>query len=568
MRLLAASLMVACSVSPVGLAASLSWGVVYAVVQALEIWFFWTKRPIFADLAAPKATAAFLAILLANSVVFGAAGDLAILRLGGWGAAFACLVVSGGMLHTVITTVSAPRAFRVSIIPYMLHLAGMVVAVGVQGARMSVLASVGFGSVLLCLTAIKLWRHATLIQRRQQETTEALEEALRQAQVANRAKSAFLATMSHEIRTPLNGVLGMAQAMSKDPLSPSQADRLDIIQRSGEALLTILNDVLDLSKVEAGSLELEAVEFDLRDLFFSAHAAFSALASQKGLAFGLEIAPESEGCYLGDPTRLRQVLYNLISNAVKFTETGEVGVRVDACAGGIRACVRDTGIGISADHLGQLFRPFAQADTSITRRFGGTGLGLAVAQQLVRNMGGTLEVESALGIGSVFSFTVELPRLSSATPPEEAPEAQDHLLYEEPLRVLAAEDNAVNQLVLRTLLGQAGIDIVLVENGRDAVEAFKGQDWDVVLMDVHMPEMDGISALKAIRRCEAEAGTAIRTPVIMVTADVMSNHTADYFENGADGIVAKPLNALTLMGELDRVLRARDDRAEAALRVA
>ena len=238
----------------------------------------------------------------------------------------------------------------------------------------------------------------------------ALIEAKEEAEAATRAKSAFLATMSHEIRTPLNGVLGMAQAMAAGPLEPAQRERLDVIRQSGETLLTVLNDVLDLSKIEAGRLELEEAEFDIGAVAASAHAEFSAIAAQKGLAFDLTVTPAAAGVYLGDATRVRQVLNNLISNALKFTEVGGVAVIVGRSGGALTLTVSDTGIGISPVQQAALFQKFAQADASTTRQFGGTGLGLAICRELAERMGGRVEVTSAEGEGSTFVATLPLPR--------------------------------------------------------------------------------------------------------------------------------------------------------------
>ncbi|HEY9217880.1 MAG TPA: ATP-binding protein, partial [Phenylobacterium sp.] len=232
--------------------------------------------------------------------------------------------------------------------------------------------------------------------------TAAMEEAKHSAEAANAAKSTFLATMSHEIRTPLNGVLGMVQAMAYDELNPLQRDRLDVIRQSGEALLAILNDVLDLSKIEAGKLELEQVDFDLGDLARGAHSAFTALANKKGLSFALDVEP-AKGTYRGDPTRVRQILYNLISNALKFTERGEIRVTAAREENGLAFTVTDTGIGIPPDRLQALFGKFTQADASTTRRFGGTGLGLAICHELVDLMKGAIAVESTPGHGTCFT---------------------------------------------------------------------------------------------------------------------------------------------------------------------
>lgn len=380
--------------------------------------------------------------------------------------------------------------------------------------------------------------------RELQGLTGDLRDAKKDADAANEAKSAFLATMSHEIRTPLNGVLGMTQAMAQDDLSPLQAERLSVIRQSGECLLAILNDILDLSKIEAGKLELEAADFDLEALLLGARSTFTALANKKGLSFDLTVEPEALGAWRGDPTRVRQILYNLISNALKFTETGEVRVAAACHDGTLTLSVTDTGIGIPEDCLKSLFDKFVQADASTTRRYGGTGLGLAITRQLAELMGGSIDVTSRPGQGTVFRVALNLPRgqMPSQIETAEAQAVPDS----RGLKVLAAEDNAVNQLVLKTLLHQLGVDLTVVSDGLEAVEAWGREPWDVILMDVQMPRMDGPGAARAIRAAEASTGRT-RTPIIALTANVMTHQIAEYLSAGMDRCVAKPLQISALV---------------------
>ena len=380
-----------------------------------------------------------------------------------------------------------------------------------------------------------------------------LREAKAKAEAANLTKSTFLATMSHEIRTPLNGVLGMAQAIASDALSGPQRERLDIIRQSGEALLAILNDVLDISKIEAGRLELEDVEFELSDLLLGAHSAFTAIANKRGLSFALTIAEPAKGWYRGDPTRVRQIVYNLISNALKFTSSGEV--RVDAFlddAGDLRLVVKDTGLGIEPAQMAHLFEKFVQADTSTTRKFGGTGLGLSICRELAILMGGDISVQSDSGVGATFTVRLPLPKIAST---RAAPQARDESPLEtaECLRVLAAEDNPVNQLVLKTLLLQVGITITVVNDGAEAVKAWEDAEWDLILMDVQMPHMDGPTATGAIRTREAALGRR-RTPILALTANVMTHQVGEYMNAGMDGHVAKPIQLRALLEAMSAVL--------------
>lgn len=379
------------------------------------------------------------------------------------------------------------------------------------------------------------------------------------AETASRAKSDFLAVMSHEIRTPLNGILGMAQVMQRDGLPAAQKARLRVIRRSGEGLLALLNDALDFSQIEAGQLSLEVSEFDLESLTRGAVATFMPLASAKGLTFDFTFDAAARGRFFGDPVRLRQILYNLTSNAVKFTDQG--GVRVDITTAGdvLEMQVADSGVGITPDRVDGLFEKFVQGDASFTRRQGGVGLGLTICRALAELMGGRIEVSSLPGQGSVFTAKIPLARVEKAArsaPPTSRAASRA-------IRILVAEDNHVNQLVLRTLLNQAGLQPMMVENGAQAIEAWKTSDWDVILMDIQMPVMDGVTATREIRALEAAARRP-RAPIIAVTANAMGHQIAEYGAAGMDMVVPKPLEAGALFDAIERVLAARETARAAA----
>jgi signal transduction histidine kinase/ActR/RegA family two-component response regulator len=417
---------------------------------------------------------------------------------------------------------------------------------------LSIVASVSFLAYVV--------QYAANSERTAREMAAALDlarEKEAEAEAANKAKSVFLATMSHEIRTPLNGVLGMVQVMELDALSEAQRDRLRIVRESGEALTSILNDVLDLSKIEAGRLELEAIAFDLGDLLTASHQTFAMLAAEKGLAHHLRIEPEAKGAYRGDPGRLRQVVHNLLSNAVKFTAKGAVTLHATRSADRVVISVTDSGPGFAADQHEKLFGRFVQLDASTTRRHGGAGLGLAICRELCELMGGEIGVDSLPGRGSTFTVSLPLVPVGAAESPASAGPLAELPVSRAPLRILAAEDNRTNQIVLRAMLQQAGIEPLIVDDGAQAVEAWRARDWDAILMDIHMPVMDGLSALAEIRRGENDAGRD-RTPIIALTANAMSHQVSDLLTAGMDDHVAKPIDVARLFEALDRATSLAD----------
>jgi CheY-like chemotaxis protein len=335
----------------------------------------------------------------------------------------------------------------------------------------------------------------------------------------------------------------------------------------------VLNDLLDISKIEAGRMELEAAPFDIVEVAQGAYATFTSVANASGVSFSMTIDEEAAGLWRGDSVRVRQVIYNLISNALKFTSEGEVRVNIDstpsASGKDLMLTIRDTGIGIAPEALATLFDKFVQADNTMTRRFGGTGLGLTICRQIVELMGGTIAVESQLGEGSTFRVRLPLPwlgpeRRAFALPAPPAAEDQPSEASLEGMRVLAAEDNATNQLVLKTLLHSLGVQPVVVENGRLAVEAWEREAFDLILMDIQMPAMDGVAATQEIRRRETKAG-AEPTPIVALSANVMKHQVAEYLAAGMDAHIAKPINIATLYDTLLAARTGRDfGQAEAA----
>ncbi len=386
---------------------------------------------------------------------------------------------------------------------------------------------------------------------------DALEGALARAEAASVAKSEFLANMSHEIRTPLNGVLGLADALSRMELTPQQRDIVEMILGSGRALTGILSDVLDLAKAEAGQLELAAEPFSLRETIGSAAFLFETVARDKGIGFRVEFDPSGPDQLIGDPLRIRQVVSNLISNAVKFTTEGEVRVGV-ACRLGadgsarLSVKVKDTGPGFTEEVRARLFSRFEQGDGSITRRYGGTGLGLSIASSLAQKMGGQIDCRARTGVGATFVFRarLEVDAAPAAIPVDrrDAPAG----LAQRP-RVLLAEDHMVNQKVVQLMLGEAA-ELVIVGDGRKAVdEALGPRRFDVVLMDTQMPVMDGLTATRLIRQEEARLGLG-RTPIISLTANAMAHQVSASLEAGADFHLAKPITADALYAAIERMV--------------
>jgi signal transduction histidine kinase/ActR/RegA family two-component response regulator len=387
-------------------------------------------------------------------------------------------------------------------------------------------------------------------------------EARREVEDASQAKSVFLANMSHEIRTPLNGVMGVAGALARTPLSSEQQEMVSLIETSAKTLETLLSDILDLARIEAGKMDLRPEPFDLAASVDACAALFDAAAQAKGLGLRVAIEPDARGAYVGDAPRLRQILSNLLGNAVKFTEAGGVTLTVDARRGAssseLRFEVRDTGIGFDAETKARLFARFEQADGAITRKFGGSGLGLSISRSLAEAMGGRLEGDGLPGEGAVFALTLELPRCRGAgdrrrdtswPTPEVGPLAGK--------RVLLAEDHPTNRRVVELILSAAGVDLSCVENGAEAVEAFRGGVFDLILMDMQMPVMDGLTAIGEIRRIEAAAGVR-PTPIHVLTANAMPEHVSASLAAGADGHLPKPIQAEALLTRVAEVACERE----------
>ena len=377
----------------------------------------------------------------------------------------------------------------------------------------------------------------------QKDHEQKLERARAAAEQASIAKSRFLANMSHEIRTPMAGVLGMLGEVLEHPLHGEQRGRVLVAKSSAEALLQILNDILDYSKLEANELTIERITFEVRRLVEEVHQLLEGRAEEKGIRLRTSISDDVPNWVCTDPTRLRQVLLNLVGNAVKFTEEGEISVNAHYLRGILHISIEDTGIGMNPDALSRVFRRFAQADDSTTRRFGGTGLGLSISKQLVELLGGELLATSKERVGSKFSFSIDAP---GAAPSLSARPEQEPVTLP-PLRILAAEDNRVNQMVLGNILRRGGHTYTIVSNGLEAVNMVKEDNFDLVLMDVQMPILDGVEATRAIRALE---GTKGQIPIVALTANAMVGDRETYLRCGMDEYASKPVHR----GALDRAI--------------
>ena len=526
--------------------ANIDWGT--AVLWAFSVvipnaWDYWESRPqafgrpkgVWARVVRIAAVVASSAAWAAAPVILWTSGDAA-LRLVALGLLGTLLIVAQSYSFK-----SRLRTFTFGALPALAFIVLPSTLEGISDVkRLTIAFCFCLGLVYLLFDVRRNVANARALEAAQTESREQKEAAV----AANLAKSSFLAMMSHELRTPMNGVLGMAQALTLTGLDDRQARHVEMLIRSGKGLMSILDDILDISKVEAGKLELEVIPFDLHELGQRVVDLWSETAGAKGVDLVYDLASDAPRWVSGDPTRLRQVLVNLVSNAVKFTGQGEIRLSIrPATAGSYDISVADTGVGIPEVQQARLFQPFIQADTSTTRRFGGTGLGLAISRQLVTLMGGRIDLASKEGKGSTFTIQVPLP-------PAEAVEIWPKAERKTDLagmRLLVVDDNAINQAVAQALLESVGAVVAVAGDGREALNRLSVDSFDAVLMDIHMPGMGGLEALARIRAGETGA-TDI--PVIALTADAMPGIDETLLDAGFDDVVSKPFGPEELTTKL------------------
>lgn len=471
------------------------------------------------------------------------------LQGGRTGLVFASILVAGALLHVSLHLHHSRAILLSAVIPHTAYFLGLptLIAIVNRDPR-DMLVVVGCG---LYMT------HLVVAVRQSSLTTNALRNAnavaqreRQRAETANAAKSDFLAVVSHEIRTPMNAVLTAAHLLRQGRLNKAQSEQVDMLKDAGEVLIGLLNDVLDFSKIEAGKMELESADLDLVEKLNGTHRLWRIKAEEKGVALRLEIEPGMPGRARTDPLRFQQILFNLLSNAIKFTSAGEVAViaRWDADRSRLEVMVRDTGVGVAPEVLPHIFDGFRQADAGIARRFGGTGLGLSISRRLAQMMGGDLTAESTPGQGS--TFRLDLPMTVSEVVEDSA--TSDETALSPGLSVLAVDDHAVNRRILALLLEPMGCVLTFAENGEEAVMAAQTQIFDVILMDMQMPIMDGVAATAAIRADGANRDT----PVIALTANAMDDHRAAWQGLGVSAYLTKPIDPAVLAAALAQAVRA------------
>ena len=455
------------------------------------------------------------------------------------GRVFAMVQCAGGLLHVSLHMHHARPILISAVAPHATYFLGLPVFTAIS--------SQNWQELLVAIGCILYMSHLVVTVRQSSSTTGALQSARdaeqsarRKAEVASAAKSDFLAVVSHEIRTPMNAVISAANLLRRTRLDSQQREHVSMLIDAGDVLMGLLNDVLDFSKIEAGKMELESADMIVRDRLSTVVRLWEPRALANGVRLKVRIAPDVPAAVRTDPLRVQQILFNLMSNAVKFTHEGEIRIDASWIDGRLNMAVTDTGCGIPADRLGQIFNSFEQADVGTTRRYGGTGLGLAISRKLAELMGGSLTVQSIDGEGSTFVLSLPVTAVENApAQPVRVVETAGSLAGRS---ILAADDHEVNRRILQLLLEPHGCRLTLVENGAEALEAASGQRFDAILMDMQMPVMDGLEATRRIRAGEVNGST----PVIALTANALDVHRAAWDAAGVHAFLTKPIDPVML----------------------
>ena len=474
------------------------------------------------------------------------------------GRVFAMVQCAGGLLHVSLHMHHARSILISAVVPHATYFLGLPVFTAISTQN--------WQELLVAIGCILYMSHLVVTVRQSSSTTGALksardaeQSARRKAEVASAAKSDFLAVISHEIRTPMNAVISAANLLRRTRLDSQQREHVSMLIDAGDVLMGLLNDVLDFSKIEAGKMELESADMIVRDRLSTVVRLWEPRAMANGVRLKIRIASDVPVAVRTDPLRVQQILFNLMSNAVKFTHEGEIRIEASWTDGRLNVAVTDTGCGIPADRLGQIFNSFEQADVGTTRRYGGTGLGLSISRKLAELMGGALTVESIDGEGSTFTLSLPMTATeSAAAQPVRAVETRGSLMGRS---ILAADDHEVNRRILQLLLEPHGCRLTLVENGAEALEAASGQRFDAILMDMQMPVMDGLEATRRIRAGQINGDT----PVIALTANALDVHRAAWDAAGVHAFLTKPIDPVMLASTLAEACAVERPRAEVAV---
>ena len=567
-RLIVAGTIIVFYSGSLGVETTLAWATVYGVLQIIERSAFTPFHPH----PAVKSVVGYwfaIGLIVVNPLVFCSLGVLWPFMTGPWGVSNGALLLAGAMINAVLTTKSSRPAFLATIIPtasFVLILPLVAWRVGANGDTMT---GIAVGGLMLIFTSLKLWQSAHMAHNAELAARAEAEQRRAEAESAVAAKSAFVAVVSHELRTPISAILAGAAELERTLQGAAARGNARLISDAGSMMRTLLNDLLDLAKLDAGRMSVETIPYDLREVIADQLRFWRAEARKKGVRLRLTGAAATPRFIASDPTRLRQIINNLLSNALKFTTEGSVtvGLRCEMTEEGklaLQIDIEDTGLGMSEEQMGRLFKPFDQADASIARTHGGTGLGLVISRELARMMGGDIVVSSTAGEGSCFSVTLVAEQADGVAAPEAAfvgDQAAEGLA----LKILVVDDHEINRRAIGLMLEPLSAEISTAATGGEALLLMSQQVFDVVLMDVHMPDMSGHDVARVLR---AQSGLNQNTPVIAVTGGVSDDDVAACLAAGMNDWVAKPIDAGKLYNALGRQLNAdaegEDEGVEAA----